>query len=74
MSVEPQCPQCHSTERPMSVRQEHDMTAVLVLFCASCGSIVGAADVAPQYPDLSGSRRSSRMPSGATELPATSTA
>lgn len=52
MAIAPQCPHCHSKERPLSVRQEHEWTTVLVLFCPSCGSILAAADVSPHYPDL----------------------
>jgi uncharacterized Zn finger protein len=54
MSVIPKCPHCGSTEPLESVAQEHDETTVLVLFCASCGSILAAADFEP-HPDFSGS-------------------
>jgi uncharacterized Zn finger protein len=54
MSVIPKCPYCESTEPLESVVQEHDETTVLVLFCASCGSILAAADFEPHYPDFAG--------------------
>jgi uncharacterized Zn finger protein len=53
MSVTPKCPYCGSTEKPTSVAQEHNLTTVLVLYCASCGSILAAADFSP-HPDLTG--------------------
>jgi uncharacterized Zn finger protein len=52
MSVTPKCPFCDSTEQPKSVAQEHDVTTVLLLYCASCGSILEAADLRPHYPVL----------------------
>jgi uncharacterized Zn finger protein len=53
MSITPKCPYCDSTEPLESVVQEHDETTVLVLFCASCGSILAAADFDP-HPDFTG--------------------
>lgn len=50
MSVTPKCPHCGSIELPAHVQQEHDVTTVLVLYCASCGSILAAADYSPHYP------------------------
>ena len=50
MRVTPKCPYCGSLELPAHVQQEHDVTTVLVLYCASCGSILAAADYAPHYP------------------------
>ena len=37
--------------------KDHDLTTVLVLYCSSCGSILGAADFSPRYPDLAGIAR-----------------
>jgi hypothetical protein len=54
MSVIPKCPFCNSTEQPKSIEQEHDMTTLLVLYCASCGSILGAADLSQHYPTFGG--------------------
>jgi hypothetical protein len=53
MDVIPKCPFCDSTEQPKSVAQEPQVTTVLVLYCASCGSILGAADLRQHYLDLS---------------------
>jgi hypothetical protein len=47
------------------------MTAVLVLFCASCGSILGAADVAPHYPNLGRRRRHAERASATKDRAAT---
>jgi uncharacterized Zn finger protein len=52
MDVTPKCPYCDSTDAPKSVRQEHDQTTVLVLYCASCGSILAAADLSSHFPEL----------------------
>jgi hypothetical protein len=54
MSVIPKCPHCGSTEQPKAIEQDHDATTVLVLYCSSCGSILGAADSRPHYPRLGG--------------------
>jgi hypothetical protein len=54
MSVIPKCPFCNSTEQPKSIEQEHDMTTLLVLYCASCGSILGTADLSQHYPTFGG--------------------
>jgi len=58
MSVIPKCPHCGSTEQPKATEQDHHATTVLVLYCASCGSILGAADVRPHYPQLGGPQHS----------------
>jgi uncharacterized Zn finger protein len=50
MSATPKCPHCGSIELPEHVQQEHDVTTVLVLYCANCGSILAAADYFPHYP------------------------
>lgn len=50
MDVTPKCPYCNSADKPASVRQEHDLTTVLVLYCGSCGSILTAADMLTHYP------------------------
>jgi hypothetical protein len=34
------------------MQQDHDVTKILVLYCASCGSILAAADFQPHYPDF----------------------
>jgi phage FluMu protein Com len=52
MSVIPKCPYCNSTDQPKSMQQDHDVTKILVLYCASCGSILAAADFQPHYPDF----------------------
>lgn len=52
MTATPKCPHCGSTEPLASVDQEHQGTAVLVLYCSSCGAIVAAADVSVHYPYL----------------------
>ena len=48
------CPYCNSTAQPNSVKRDYDVTTVLILYCASCSSILGAADFRPHYPDLTG--------------------
>lgn len=62
MSVAPKCPYCGSIDLPAHVQQEHDVTTLLVLYCASCGAILGAADYSPHYPrtEADASRRGSR--------------
>jgi uncharacterized Zn finger protein len=49
MSVTPKCPHCESTDQPKTVRKELEGATALILYCASCGSILAAADVQPQY-------------------------
>jgi hypothetical protein len=52
MDVTPKCPHCNSTDKPKSVKQDHDLTSVLLLYCASCGSILAAADLRPGFPQF----------------------
>ena len=54
ISVSPKCPHCGSTEQPKTIEHEYHVTTVLVLYCSSCGSILGAADSRPHYPRLGG--------------------
>ena len=54
VSVSPKCPQCGSTEQPKAIEQDYHVTTILVLYCSSCGSILGAADLRPHYPQLGG--------------------
>ncbi len=49
MSVTAKCGYCGSDERPNSVMQEHDVATLVVLYCASCGAILAAADYNPRY-------------------------
>jgi hypothetical protein len=39
-------------EPPNSVRQDHDIATVLILYGASCRSILGAADFHAHYPNF----------------------
>ena len=48
----PKCPHCGSTEPLATVEQEHQVTTLLVLYCSSCGAILGAANRLPHLPDL----------------------
>jgi len=59
MSVSPKCPQCGSTEQPQAIEQDYHVTTLLVLYCSSCDSILGAADLRPHYPQLGGLHSSS---------------
>jgi hypothetical protein len=43
MSVSPKCPHRGSTEQPKAIEQDYHVTTLLVLYCSSCGSILGPA-------------------------------
>lgn len=49
--MKPHCPQCKSTEKPHSKITGLKGTKTLIVYCSSCGCILGAINHDPQPRD-----------------------